>query len=107
MFQSEGGLHSDMPQGKRGIADSAYRGLKECITVHREGHSKEMTNFINRVCAHHENFYARLKKLSILSDTFCGSWNKCKSHKMLFEVIVILVQYDMENGHPLMKNMIS
>ena len=27
MFQSEGGLHPYMPQGKRGIADSAYRNI--------------------------------------------------------------------------------
>ena len=46
----DGGLHQDMPAGKRGIADNAYKALNE-ITVHIEGHSKEMTNFINHVRA--------------------------------------------------------
>ena len=102
IFRSDGGLHPDMPAGKRGIADSAYKALNE-ITVHIEGHSKEMTNFINRVRARHENFNARLKCFKILSETFCGSWGKKEEHKMVFEAICILVQYDMENGHPLME----
>ena len=39
IFQIGGGIHPDMPEGKRGIADSAYKALNE-ITVYREGHSK-------------------------------------------------------------------
>ena len=54
IFRSDGGLHPDMPAGKRGIADSAYKALNE-ITVHIEEHSKKMTNFINCVRAYHEN----------------------------------------------------
>jgi len=102
IFWSDGGLHPDIPAGTRGIADSTYKTLNE-ITVHIEGHSKEMTNFINRVRARHENFNARLKCFKILSETFCGSWGKKEEHKMVFEAICILVQYDMENGHPLME----
>lgn len=44
MFESKG-FPPDMLGGKKGIADSAYQGLKDYMTVHRDGHSKEMTNF--------------------------------------------------------------
>jgi len=101
MFESEDGP-PDMPKGKRGIGDSAYQSLNERMAVHRDGHSKEMTNFINRVRARHESFYNRLKTFGILSN-FRGSWNKKEQHQMFFEGCAVLVQYDMENGHPLME----
>ena len=65
-----------------------------------------MTNFINCVRARHENFNARLKCFKIFSETFRGSWGKKEEHKMVFEAICILVQYEMENGHPLMETWI-
>ena len=92
-----------MLEGKREISDSAYQSLKEWMTVHRDGHSKDMTNFINRVRARHESFYNRLKTFGILTN-FRGSWNKKEQHKMFFEGCAVLVQYDMENGHPLMES---
>ena len=55
MFESKCGP-PDIPEGKKGIADSAYQDLKDCMTVRRDGHSKEMTNFINRVRACHKSF---------------------------------------------------
>lgn len=102
-MKDTGAFHPDMPQGKKGIADSSYSHLKEHITVHRVGHSKEMTNFINRVRARHENIYSRLKVWDVLSDVFRGSWEKHNEHKMYFEGCLVLLQYDMENGHPLME----
>ena len=88
IFRSDGGLHPDIQAGKRGITDSAYKILNG-ITVHIEGHSKEMKNFINCVLACHENFNARLKCFKILSETFHGSWCKKEEHKMGFEAICI------------------
>ena len=35
-----------------------------------------MTNHINLVRACHENIYSRLKFFDILSDSFCGNWEK-------------------------------
>ena len=75
----------------------------ESMTVHREGHSKEMTNFINRVCDCHESHYLRINIFGVLFSNFCGSWNKSEEHKMFFEGYAVLVQYDMENGHLLME----
>jgi len=102
MCRSNGGANDENLQGKRGIGDSAYKKIPS-MTVHRDGHSKEMTNFINRVRARHESFYSKLKAFGILARKFRGSWNKSEEHKMFFEGCAVLVQYDMENGHPLME----
>ena len=91
MFRSEGGLHPEIPTGMRGVADSAYTKLLEWISTHRPSHSKEMTNFINRVRARHENINARLKTFDILSETFRGSWGKCEEHKMFVKAICVLI----------------
>lgn len=98
IFREE--LCDAMPEGKRGIGDSGYQGEPTKLSIHRSAHSKEMTNFINRVRARHENFNARIKNFSILSNCFRSN-DKIK-HKMAFEAVCILCQYDMENGHPLM-----
>lgn len=98
IFREE--LSDAMPEGKRGIGDSGYQGEPTKLSIHRSAHSKEMTNFINRVRARHENFNARIKNFSILSNCFRSN-DKIK-HKMAFEAVCILCQYDMENGHPLM-----
>ena len=94
-------LINKIPDGKKGIGDSGYEGEPEKLTIHRDSHSKNLTNFINRVRARHENFNARIKNFCILSDRFRS--NKKVEHKLAFEAICILVQYDMENGHPLME----
>ena len=98
IFREE--LSDAMPEGKRGIGDSGYQGEPTKLTIHRTAHSKEMTNFINRSQARHENFNARIKNFNILSNCFRSN-DKIK-HKMAFEAVCILCQYDMENGHPLM-----
>ena len=88
-----------MPQGKKGIADSGYKHLNEHIAIHREGHSKVMKHYINCVRACHENIYF----FNILSESFCCSWENHDKHKTFFEGSLVLVQYNMENGHPLME----
>ena len=68
IFREE--LSDAMPEGKRGIGDSGYQGEPTKLTIHRTAHSKEMTNFINRSQARHENFNARIKNFNILSNCF-------------------------------------
>jgi hypothetical protein len=93
-------LKDAMPEGRREIGDSGYQGEPNKLSFHHTGHTKDMTNFINRVRARHENFNARIKNLKILSNCFRSN-DKVK-RKMAFEAVCILCQYDMENGHPLM-----
>ena len=98
MFRSE--LEERLKKDKKqGIGDSGYRA-GENMTVHRKNHTKDMTNFINRTRARHENFNARIKSFNILSERFRSDR---KRHRTAFEAIYVLCQYDMENGHPLME----
>lgn len=104
MFESkhdpDSGLMAQIPQGKRVIADSGYKGLSTHVTTHQQNHSKDMRKFINRVRARHENFNARIKSFKILAERFRSDR---KHHKSAFEAVCVLCQYDLENGHPLME----
>ena len=79
-----GAFYPDITQGKKGITDSGYSHLNEHITIHREVHSKEMANFIDCVSACNENIYSRLNVFDILSDTFCGNWERYDKNKIYF-----------------------
>jgi hypothetical protein len=97
---TDSGLKDNFPVGKRLIGDSGYKGEPNLITAHNDNHSKELTNFINRVRARHENFNARIKSYRCLSERFRSNR---ENHKIVFEAVCVLCQYDLENGHPLME----
>lgn len=93
-------LFDKIPDGKRGIADQLYKGdVREKISVRNELDLQQARRFKKRVRARHENVNARLKAFKILSDRFRHS---IKKHQMVFEAVCVIVQYDMDNGHPLM-----
>jgi hypothetical protein len=60
--------------------------------------SKELNNF--KSCGHlrHETFNARLKNFRCLLDTFRHGFDK---HTFVFEAVVVIVQYQMDNGSPI------
>ena len=78
IFWSKYGLEANMSDRMRGIGDSAYK-VGDAMTVHQEGHSKEMANFINRVRARHENVNARMKNFKILFKCFRSNRVKHKT----------------------------
>ena len=94
-------LKSKLSDGQRAVADGGYKGEAPGKTVvAREGHSKEVTNHLNRIRARHESFNGRLKGFRILAETFRHGKEK---HQTVFEAGCVLIQYDLENGHPLME----
>ncbi len=97
-------LKQVMPPGKRAITDGGYRGeMNDHTAPPSNKDSREVKKFKNRVRARHENFNARIKAFKILSETFRSVLEKKKKHKTVFEAVCIVVQYDLENGHPLME----
>ena len=60
--------------------------------------SKELYNFKTRVHSRYEAFNGRLKKFECLNNTFCHG---TKKHKYAFEAVVVIVQYQMDNGSAL------
>jgi hypothetical protein len=91
-------LKSMIPDGKRAIGDSGYRGEPSKIALTRDGDSAAVKKFKARVKARHESFNSRLKSFNILDDAFRHGFD---NHQKAFESVCICVQYDIENGHGL------
>jgi DDE superfamily endonuclease len=92
------GLIDQIPNGKRAIGDSGYRGEPSKVAITRDGDSAEVKKYKARVKSRHETFNARLKGFGVLDQAFRHSLDQ---HKMAFEAVCILVQYDIENGRGL------
>jgi hypothetical protein len=94
------GLADKIPAGKKAVADRGYRGEKgkEKLSIRNPRDSDALKQFKKRVRARHENFNARIKVFKILAERFRHG---VKRHKAILEAVCVLVQYDMENGHPL------
>jgi DDE superfamily endonuclease len=95
------GLKYKMPPGTKAIADHAYTSESVCATRNDEFDDPHVRKFKRRSRAQHENFNARIKVYNALTIPFRG--HGVEKHGTVFDVACILVQYDMENGHPLLK----
>lgn len=108
IFRSEGGLKSKLPEGKYATADRGYRGEPQ-LRIPNVRDAPLVKEFKKRSQARHETFNARLKSFKILSTRFRhrhshrgNNSDTCHdNHKAVFEAVCVLIQYDMENGHPL------
>jgi uncharacterized membrane protein len=57
-----------------------------------------LRKFKSRAQSHHESFYAQLKVFWCLDVRFCHGIEK---HKIAFEAVCVICQYQLENGSPL------
>ena len=99
-------LYFHIPEGKKLIGDSGYKGEPLKISTTLSEHKSDTKHFFARAKSRQETFNTRLKFFNVLSGRFRhgkGADNKLELHKTCFEAICILVQYDLENGHPLME----
>lgn len=94
------GLADKIPAGKKAVADRGYTGekCKQKLAIRNRRDGDAVKEFKKRARARHENFNARIKRFKILEDRFRHG---VKRHKAVMEAVCVLVQYDMENGHPL------
>jgi hypothetical protein len=97
IYRKEGGLKSKIPANKRVIGDEGYKGEVQ-ISTRNPFDSRAIKEFKSRVKARHETFNGRLKHFNILDECFRHGVPK---HKAVFEAICVVVQYEMENGHPM------
>jgi hypothetical protein len=108
IYRKEDGLKSKMPEGKYATADRGYLG-EPMLRTPNPCDTQLARDFKKRSQARHETFNSRLKSFKILSTRFRHSHNPRKSqpvtchdkHKAAFEAVCVVLQYDMENGHPL------
>jgi hypothetical protein len=87
-----------MTQGKRAIGDGGYTGEPNHIAVRNKLDTPEVMDFKKRARACHETFNERIKAFNVLDTRFRHCHTK---HKLVFEAVCVLTQYDIENGHPL------
>ena len=92
-----------IPDGKKAIADSAYEGLPEKVTVKRPGHTANVFRFLDRAQNRQETYHSRLENYNILYHRFRHEKNtedKMDLHKMAVDAVAVIVEYDMKY-HPL------
>jgi hypothetical protein len=94
----DSGLKAMIPDGKRAIGDSGYKGEPAKVAITRSGDSREVKKFKGRVKSRHETFNARLKSFTVLDVAFRHGFAQ---HKKVFETVCICIQYDIENGNGL------
>lgn len=88
------GLKDKIREGKRVIADGAYSGFRE-VSIPNHADDKKLKNFKSRARLRHETFNARIKSFGCLQNTFRHGMKK---HKIAFEAVCVIVQYQMDNG---------
>jgi hypothetical protein len=98
IYRKDGGLKSKIPEGKRLVGDEGYKGESETISTRNKLDSVAVKTFKRRARARHETFNGRLKNFKILAERFRHGVVK---HKTAFEAVCVMVQYEMENGHPM------
>ena len=70
----------------------------ELFSIPNRYDSKELNNFKSRGRLRHETLNSRLKFFNALALPFRHGFN---DHKFVFEAIVVIVQYQMDNGSPI------
>jgi hypothetical protein len=92
------GLMAKIPRGKKVNADKGYRGEKAIISTPNSHDPPDLRQFKSRARARHETFNARIKNFSCLDVRFRHGID---NHKICFEAVCVIVQYQLENGSPL------
>ena len=98
MFISAKGVGPKLLPGQQAVADRAYSGPQ--VVVRNKFDTPEVKSFKKRIRAHHETFNGRIKSFNILKERFR---HEVGQHKAVFEACCVIVQYDMETGHPLFR----
>ena len=79
------------------IADSAFKS-SEKVSARNPKDSEDVRQFKRRALARQETLFKRFKDFGILKQRFRHGF---EMHKMVLQAVAVIVQYDMENGHPL------
>jgi hypothetical protein len=87
-----------IPAGKKVIGDKGYRGEKAIISTPNSHDPEDVRHFKSRVRARHESFNAKIKNFACLDVRFRHGIVK---HRICFEAVCVIVQYQLENGSPL------
>ena len=93
-------LYFKLPEGLRLVGDSAYEGQPDKVSTTNAAHDPATKEFFLRMKLMQET----VKDFKVLQGPFHhgqGTKDKLEKIKLCFEACLVLVQYDIENGHPL------
>lgn len=96
-------LYFQVKDGEKFVADSGYAGEPDKIVMTRDEQTPEFKEFLARCKNRGETFHWRLKAFNILGGRFrhgTSVENRMELHRMAVDVVVGVIQYDYENGHP-------
>jgi len=92
------GLKDKIPAGKKFIGDKGYRAEEAIVSTHNALDDDDVRTLKKRAMARQESFNSRIKQFGCCSGRFRHKLHKFKSY---VEAVIILCQYQMENGSPL------
>ena len=99
-MMQKSGILKKVKKGKLVIVDRGFikKKEKDKLSWPNPMDSKEVNNFKSRARLRHETFNGRLKEFGILYETFRHDYGL---HQFAFEAVVVIVQYQMDNGSPI------
>ena len=99
IFRSANGLKEMIPEGRKVIADNGYTSAQEHIlSTPNSNDPREVRKFKSRARARHESFNGKIKNFRSLAEQFRHG---VTNHKIVFEAVCVICQYQLENGSPL------
>lgn len=93
-----GGIRNKIPRGRLAIVDNGYEGNDTRTSKPNPLDSAEVRKFKGRARSRQECFNSRLKNFKCLKEEFRHGEKK---HAICFEAVVVICQYQLENGSPL------
>ena len=97
-------LYFHLPKGVRLIGDLAYEGQPDKVSITKDAHDPATKKLFARMKSLQETCFKRFKDFKVLRGSFRhgkGTADKLGKMKLSFDACVVLVQYDLENGHGL------
>ena len=93
-------LYFQLPEGKKAIADSAYEGIPEKVTVKRDGQDRDVFDFIDRAQNRQEAYHGRLDAYAILRHRFrhgSSTEKKMELHNLCVEALMVFLHFDLHH----------
>jgi len=100
-------LMGKIPAGSKGIADNGCRRKEDMMEAYlafpNSCAPRALRKFLQRSRSRHESLHSRMKNFEVLNQRFRSKHaDRDIRHKSCFEAIAVMLQFQMENGSPLM-----
>ena len=104
IFTMEDGLIYMIPQGKLAVADNGYAFDETKVSTYNQFDGDDVCQFKQRVKARQESLNSRIKAFKVMSEDYKVKGDaRLEKHETAFVSILVVIQYDMDNGKGLFK----